>query len=57
MMRYYKLIYDYERDDNYVYCNAASIHSMLRMKIVQESGKQLRILMQAMNFYQKMERK
>ena len=33
MMRYYKLIYDYERDDNYVYCNAASIHSMLRMKI------------------------
>ena len=57
MMRYYKLIYDYERDDNYVYCNAASIHSMLRMKIVQESGKQIRILMQAMNFYQKMERK
>ena len=57
MMRYYKLIYDYERDDNYVYCNAASIHYMLRMKIVQESGKQLRILMQAMNFYQKMERK
>ncbi|MCU6752726.1 hypothetical protein [Bovifimicola ammoniilytica] len=56
-MRYYKLIYDYERDDNYVYCNAASIHYMLRMKIVQESGKQLRILMQAMNFYQKMERK
>ncbi len=56
-MRYYKLIYDYERDDNYVYCNAASIHSMLRMKMVQESEKQPRILKQAMKFYLKIKRK
>lgn len=27
-MRYYKLIYDYEKDDNYVNCDSASIGSM-----------------------------
>ena len=27
-MRYYKLIYDYEQDDNYVNCDAASIGNM-----------------------------
>lgn len=28
MMRYYKLIYDYEQDDNYVNCDVASIGNM-----------------------------
>ena len=40
MMRYYKLLYDYERDDNYVYCNAASIGDM--NEYITISGKEIK---------------
>ena len=40
MMRYYKLIYDYERDDNYVYCDTASIGDM--NEYITISGKEIK---------------
>ena len=39
-MRYYKLIYDYEQDDNYVNCDVASIDNM--NEYITISGKEIK---------------
>ena len=40
MMRYYKLIYDYEQDDNYANCDVASIGNM--DEYITISGKEIK---------------